>query len=232
MGRCDEAEQLYLQAMRIWRELLGEKHPDFATCLNNLALLHYRQGNYDIAESFIHQSIKIRRKSLGENHPDLVESIRVLASLYDLKGNRKASESLHKQLMTIRRSRVGKYNLEQLDRYPTLEYPKEIIINKEFDLVVRLLINPSGSRNDSITIEYYSLENRLPAIEIALLTPNFKCFNDNEINEVRIGNDDVETHFALIPFRIGKQKIRIDFFSHGRRLGTIQENIDVLGGYL
>ena len=104
------------------------------------------------------------------------------------------------------------------------------MINKEFDLVVKLLMKPPKSRLDSITIGYSSLENKWPDIETALLAPNFKSSDDNEIKEIRIiGDEDVETRFILIPFRIGKQQIRVDFFSNGKRLGTVREDVEVLG---
>ncbi len=71
----------------------------------------------------------------------------------------------------------------------------------------------------------------MAAVEIVLLTSNFKSSDGNEINNIRIiGNDDVETHFILIPLDVGKQHIRVDFFSHGKRLGTVREEVEVLGG--
>ena len=38
-GRYEEAETLYRQALEIDRATIGEGHPDYATHLNNLALV-------------------------------------------------------------------------------------------------------------------------------------------------------------------------------------------------
>ena len=44
MGRHAEAEPLYKQAMEIRRTALGERHPAYATSLNNLAELYRGDG--------------------------------------------------------------------------------------------------------------------------------------------------------------------------------------------
>ena len=43
-GQYAEAEPLYKQAMEIRRTALGERHPDYAASLNNLAMLYRRDG--------------------------------------------------------------------------------------------------------------------------------------------------------------------------------------------
>ena len=49
-GQYAEAEPLYLQAMEIRRTALGERHPDYATSLNNLAGLYDATGRHAEAE--------------------------------------------------------------------------------------------------------------------------------------------------------------------------------------
>ena len=44
MGRYEESEPLYRQALEIGRETLGERHPEYATRLNNLATLLMETG--------------------------------------------------------------------------------------------------------------------------------------------------------------------------------------------
>jgi hypothetical protein len=51
MGRHAEAEPLYQQAMEIRRTALGERHPDYAASLNNLAGLYRAMGRHAEAES-------------------------------------------------------------------------------------------------------------------------------------------------------------------------------------
>ncbi|MEN1682131.1 MAG: tetratricopeptide repeat protein, partial [Planctomycetota bacterium] len=43
-GHYDEAEPLHQQSLEIRREQLGDRHPDVAQSLNNLAVLYREQG--------------------------------------------------------------------------------------------------------------------------------------------------------------------------------------------
>ena len=49
-GQYQQAEPLFDHALQIWRtSLLGEKTQNFATGLNNLAVLYLAQGKYTVA---------------------------------------------------------------------------------------------------------------------------------------------------------------------------------------
>ena len=67
-GRYDEAEPLYLDALEMQKQLLGEAHPAFAKSLNGLALLYTFQGRYAEAESLYQQSLMISIQTFGESH--------------------------------------------------------------------------------------------------------------------------------------------------------------------
>ena len=43
-GMYDEAEPLYRKALEVWRETLGDRHPDTLTSMNDLGLLVDGQG--------------------------------------------------------------------------------------------------------------------------------------------------------------------------------------------
>ena len=86
MGRHAEAEPLYQQAMEIRRTALGERHPDYATSLNNLAVLYDAMGRHAEAEPLYRQAMEIRRTALGERHPDYAASLNNLAVLYRRDG--------------------------------------------------------------------------------------------------------------------------------------------------
>ena len=44
MGDYAKAEPLFRQALEIRKRALGENHPDYASSLNNLAVLYQRHG--------------------------------------------------------------------------------------------------------------------------------------------------------------------------------------------
>lgn len=45
--------------------MLGERHPDFATSLNNLARLYYVMGRHVEAEPLLKQALELNREVLG-----------------------------------------------------------------------------------------------------------------------------------------------------------------------
>ncbi|NEO96258.1 MAG: tetratricopeptide repeat protein [Moorea sp. SIO3G5] len=69
-GRYSDAEPLYLQALDLMKQLLGQNHPLVATSLNNLAGLYDNQGRYSEAEPLYRQALEIAVQQLGEDHPN------------------------------------------------------------------------------------------------------------------------------------------------------------------
>ena len=107
-GRYNEAIPLAEEALAIWRDHLGARHPDVATGLNNLALLYHRaQGFYVGAEPLYQQALAIRREQLGESHPLVASSLSNLAGLYQAQGNYGEAELLFEQSLSIRQEQLG-----------------------------------------------------------------------------------------------------------------------------
>ncbi|MBK6877846.1 MAG: tetratricopeptide repeat protein [Ignavibacteria bacterium] len=46
MGSYEKAEPAYLESNRIVKEVFGERHPYYATSLNNLATFYYAIGDH------------------------------------------------------------------------------------------------------------------------------------------------------------------------------------------
>ncbi|WP_199302249.1 tetratricopeptide repeat protein [Pseudanabaena cinerea] len=68
--------------------MLGDRHPDVATSLNNLAGLRYNQNRYDESESLFLQALEICESVLGSNHPDTQNTKESLAYLRTRQGKR------------------------------------------------------------------------------------------------------------------------------------------------
>src|SRR5262249_12248641 len=47
----------------------GTNHTNYATALNNLARVYWRQGKYSEAEGLYKRALAIREKALGASHP-------------------------------------------------------------------------------------------------------------------------------------------------------------------
>ena len=107
-GRYKEAETLYLEALQLFKRLLGEEHPDVATCLNNLAFIYAQQGRQAEAETIYLQVLESRQKLLGNEHPDVAISLNDLAKLYTSLGRYAQAEQLYLRALAISKEKLGK----------------------------------------------------------------------------------------------------------------------------
>jgi tetratricopeptide (TPR) repeat protein len=107
MGRQADAGPLYKRAMEIQRTALGERHPDYAQSLNNLAGLYEAMGRHADAGPLYKQAIEIRLTALGERHPTYADSLNGLAELYRAMGRHADAEPLYRQAASIVRSAFG-----------------------------------------------------------------------------------------------------------------------------
>ncbi|MCC5643872.1 tetratricopeptide repeat protein [Nostoc sp. CHAB 5824] len=121
-GRYSEAEPLYIQALALRRQLLGESHPDVAQSLNNLAYLYYFQGRYSEAESLFTQALALRRQLLGDEHPDVATSLNNLALLYHCQGKYTEAEPLYIQALALRRQLLGESHPDVAQSLNNLAY--------------------------------------------------------------------------------------------------------------
>jgi tetratricopeptide (TPR) repeat protein len=57
-------------ALEIRKSELGDRHPNTATSLNNLAALYYSMGQYDRAVPLYESAVSIAEEVLGFDHPN------------------------------------------------------------------------------------------------------------------------------------------------------------------
>ncbi|MEM7269276.1 MAG: tetratricopeptide repeat protein [Pseudomonadota bacterium] len=103
MGRYEEAEPLYRQAIEIDKATIGEGHPDYATHLNNLAGLLRAMGRYEEAEPLYRQVLDI----LGREHSNYAGGLNNLASLLQAMGRYEEAEPLNRQAIDIGKATIG-----------------------------------------------------------------------------------------------------------------------------
>src|SRR6516162_6535325 len=85
-GQYAEAAPLRRDTLTIYRDILGEGHPDSANSYNNLALTLSKQGKYAEAEAMGRRALAIYLKSRGEDHPDSGRSYNNLALTLSKQG--------------------------------------------------------------------------------------------------------------------------------------------------
>jgi serine/threonine-protein kinase len=77
-----KAEKLYARALKIRREKLGNKHPNTANTISNLAELLSEIGRFEEAEVHFLEAVSIIEESLGEYHFRMTAALYNLAKLY------------------------------------------------------------------------------------------------------------------------------------------------------
>ncbi|MFK7943500.1 MAG: tetratricopeptide repeat protein [Paracoccaceae bacterium] len=69
LGRYEEAEPLYREAIGIDKATIGEGHPSYAIRLNNLAKLLQDMGKPKEARPLYAEQLEIKLKTIGQDHP-------------------------------------------------------------------------------------------------------------------------------------------------------------------
>jgi tetratricopeptide (TPR) repeat protein len=106
-GRYAEAVPLARRALALRREVLGERHRDTATSLDNLAGLLKAQGDSAAARPLYEQALAIRKAVLGERHPDTAQSLNNLAALLYGQRDYAAARPHLEQALAIRKAVLG-----------------------------------------------------------------------------------------------------------------------------
>jgi tetratricopeptide (TPR) repeat protein len=113
-GSFNQAEPLLVKAAALRKEVLGEKHPAYATTLNNLGALYKQRRDYDRAEPLYLQALAIRKAVLGEKHPDYARTLNNLATLHQARGDYAKAEPLCLEALAIRKEVRGEKDAEYI----------------------------------------------------------------------------------------------------------------------
>jgi eukaryotic-like serine/threonine-protein kinase len=86
------AGRLYAESLERNRRARGPEHDMTLIALNNTAIWHMGQGDYQQAEKVHRELLDIRLRKLGENHPDTVVSLRNVGS--SLRGQERNADAV------------------------------------------------------------------------------------------------------------------------------------------
>ncbi len=112
-------------------------------------------------------------------------------------------------------------------RYPELECQEQVILHQRFSLFVRLLIQPPEPGAEAIAIENTGMPE-LPEVEVVVRARGFDV-EGSDTRTIRVERErDTEERFVLVPRKLGEQEIRVDFYQHGRYIGTARRRVLVV----
>lgn len=97
----DRAEQLLRESLAMKRKLLGDKHPEIATSLSNIADVLHNKGDLAGAENDYLQSLAMYRELLGNEHPYVARTLNNLAFVYYDKGDIRAALRTERESLAI-----------------------------------------------------------------------------------------------------------------------------------
>jgi len=106
LGLYDDAIPLLMRSVALRREQLGDRHPDVASSLNELAISQARRGDYDAADANYLEALDIRRAGHGADE-DLPETLSDYAVLQSSRGNLEEAAALNVEALEIRRGLYG-----------------------------------------------------------------------------------------------------------------------------
>ena len=99
----------FQQITCIWflRGRFNQLSPSIHHFLNNIAILHYTQGDYEKALEYNNKALPIRQSVLGENHPDVASSYNNLGLIYFKQENYKKALEYFQKALNIRQQVFG-----------------------------------------------------------------------------------------------------------------------------
>jgi tetratricopeptide (TPR) repeat protein len=121
-GRYQEALPLWRQILAIRRQVLGEEHPDTATCYNEVAYSLNGQGKYPEAAESFGKALSIRRQVLGKEHPDTANSHNSLGYNLHHQGRYAEAAEEFRKALAIRRQVLGEEHPDTVRTYHNLAF--------------------------------------------------------------------------------------------------------------
>ncbi len=106
-GRAAEALPLAEKALAIRRRLAGDKHPEVAVSLFNVAAQHQALVRHRTALPLHEEALAIYRATLGGRHPDYAAGLNNLAALLKDMGDPHGAVSPCREALAIRREVLG-----------------------------------------------------------------------------------------------------------------------------
>jgi tetratricopeptide (TPR) repeat protein len=101
--------KVYLErAVALFKQIVGEAHPDMAMGLNNLGTLLQAMGEYEAAQPYFEQALAINETVLGKQHPHTAMSLNNLAVLLRETEQHEAARPYFERALAIAEQVLGK----------------------------------------------------------------------------------------------------------------------------
>jgi tetratricopeptide (TPR) repeat protein len=106
-AQYQQAETLYLRALSMHEQMLGNEHPQVAFPLNGLADLYREQGQYEQAEPLYQRALCLWEQTPGSQEFEIPSPLNNLAILYQEQGRYEQAEQLLLRDLALDEQRFG-----------------------------------------------------------------------------------------------------------------------------
>ncbi len=103
LGLYSGAKPLLLESLATRRRMFPGDHPEVASSLNRLAVVHALSGDYAAAEPLFREALAIRERLYGGDHPAVISSLSNLALLLHDRGDYATAEPLYRRALELDR---------------------------------------------------------------------------------------------------------------------------------
>lgn len=174
-GQFDEAMNYYMDAYQVALESIGTKHhPDIASILHFIGIVHQRRSRLDDAMASYQESIHIYRCTLGPDNPARAATTVYIGSIYFSKGNYNEALKCYMEALRLYETSYGQ-NHPQVG--PTMKSIAMIHIKKEeYDEAMEIF-------QDLLRRKCIILGSSHPDIAYA-----HKCIGNIHIKQKELGN--------------------------------------------
>ncbi|MEJ6479545.1 MAG: tetratricopeptide repeat protein, partial [Octadecabacter sp.] len=107
LAKGDEAITVQEGLVNRAKSEFGDRSPEYATQLNNLAEVVRAQGRFPEAETLYREALEIGRATIGTEHPDYATNLNNLAGVVQAQGRFTEAEVLYREALEIDRTTIG-----------------------------------------------------------------------------------------------------------------------------
>jgi eukaryotic-like serine/threonine-protein kinase len=112
LGAHDRAIDVWQDALRLRRSVLGEQHPDVGRSLLRLAMVHQQTGRNSVAEPMLEEARGIFTRQLEQPSADLATVLSSLADIHMIRFDAPNAERLYRAAVEERRKAVGNEHVD------------------------------------------------------------------------------------------------------------------------
>jgi len=201
----------------------GVRSPEYATGLNQLALLLIMQGEPEAAEPLLKQALEVRRTTLGELHPDVATNLSSLGGLVWARGDLDQAEPLLRQALDVRLQTLGPSDPKSAVSLKSLEQLRKAMADR--DVVDRIEPVSTVTPSDPPLLSLIEGVDS-PATQAHENAPGEPCPMGSLVSEPQDGGE----HVGCEAINAGLEKIYVEFVGLAERLALAGERL--LSGFL